>query len=420
MKIDESTRCTSQTNVGGRFIVSYTLAFLGMWIGLMTPPIITIALRLAELSPDNKEKYLAMVLGMGAIVAMFSNPVAGMLSDRTTSPHGMRKPWMIGGVLVGAFGTYLIAVGNFTLLLIGWCIAQAGFNAVLAALTAVLPDKVPRQQRGMVSGLLGLTTMVGMLAGVAITKIVGGSTLAMFIWPSTIAVIAVTVFSLFLDDRKLEFRAADDSSVVRSLRSFWISPRASPDFALAFASRFLLFVGLATLMNNQVYFLMERLGTSSTDIPEKMLIAMLTTTVATVFASVISGFLSDRLGRRKPFVLWAAVIYCLGLLIVSSSSSFDYFLIGIAVCGLGQGSYLAVDLALVTEVLPNKDGDTAKDLGIFNLASAMPQSLAPTIAPFFLSLGVSSPERNYGALFVAAALFALAGAAAVVPIRNVR
>jgi hypothetical protein len=91
-----------------------------------------------------------------------------------------------------------------------------------------------------------------------------------------------------------------------------------------------------------------------------------------------------------------------------------------ASAGWARGAYLAVDLALVTAVLPNQEADAAKDMGVFNLASALPQSIAPAIAPIFLAIGASSGGGNYTALFIAAALFGALGAMAILPIRRTR
>jgi MFS family permease len=149
-----------------------------------------------------------------------------------------------------------------------------------------------------------------------------------------------------------------------------------------------------------------------------MLTSTLVTTAAATAGSLISGWLSDRLGRRKLFVITSALVYALGLGFIGTADRFDAFLVGIALCGLGQGVYLAVDLALVTDVLPNKELDAAKDLGIFNLASALPQSIAPAIAPIFLAIGAGA--NNYVALFIAAAVFAFLGALAILPVKGVR
>lgn len=407
-----------QDRVGLLFTAIYALGYFGLWMALLTPVVVTMALRIAEIDPDNKESTLALILGIGAFVALVANPVAGYFSDRTTSRFGMRRPWIIGGVLLATLGLYLVATGGFALILVGWLLAQLGFNAALAAIVAILPDQVPVSQRGTVSGVLGICLQLGVVAGVFITERAGGDVVSMFMWPSYICIALVVLLAIFLKDRRLDPSEVKPADLAAFAKSFWISPRTAPDFAWAFLSRFLLFIGLATLLTYQVYFLIDRLGVAPADIPGKMLTSTIITTIATVIGSIGGGWLSDWLsGRRKLFVWVSAVIYAAGLGIVAFSGTFEMFLVGLAVCGVGQGVYFAVDLALVTQVLPNKE-DAAKDLGIFNIASAMPQSIAPAIAPIFLAIGGAG--NNYGALYMAAGIFAALGALAIFPIKGVK
>jgi hypothetical protein len=77
--------------------------------------------------------------------------------------------------------------------------------------------------------------------------------------------------------------------------------------------------------------------------------------------------------------------------------------------------YLAVDLALVADVLPHKD-HVAKDLGVFNIAGALPFSIAPATAPAILAIGSGS----YGVLYAVAGVCAIVGAVAILPARGVR
>jgi MFS family permease len=83
---------------------------------------------------------------------------------------------------------------------------------------------------------------------------------------------------------------------------------------------------------------------------------------------------------------------------------------------VGLGAYLSVDLALVTDVLPNKEDDAGRDLGLFNIASALPQSIAPAIASAILLF----TGGGYGAVFVAAGIVGVCAALAVSPVRTVR
>jgi hypothetical protein len=100
---------------------------------------------------------------------------------------------------------------------------------------------------------------------------------------------------------------------------------------------------------------------------------------------------------------------------IERRSDFNGFLVGMAISGLGFGVYVAVDLALALDVLPDKD-NAAKDLGVFNIAGALPFSIAPGIAPAILAIG----NGSYGVLYMVAGLCAITGAAAILPVRRVR
>jgi hypothetical protein len=109
---------------------------------------------------------LAVVTGIAALLAMVANPFFGRMSDRTTSPLGMRRPWMVIGLVGGSLGILMVALApNIPVVLVGWCIAQLLFNALLAALVAVLPDQVPAAQRGLVSGVLGVCMPIASVSG---------------------------------------------------------------------------------------------------------------------------------------------------------------------------------------------------------------------------------------------------------------
>jgi MFS family permease len=121
--------------VSWRFVLIYALAYTGTWVALLTPVLVTIALKVRQLTPDEAAANHSLVLSIGAFFALASNPFFGRLSDRTTSRFGMRRPWLIGGVIGGAAALLIVArAETIPTVLIGWCLAQLSFNAVLAAL----------------------------------------------------------------------------------------------------------------------------------------------------------------------------------------------------------------------------------------------------------------------------------------------
>jgi MFS family permease len=149
-------------------------------------------------------------------------------------------------------------------------------------------------------------------------------------------------------------------------------------------------------------------------VPHLLFTGVLVQSGLVVLASLAGGRLSDRTGRRKVFVVLAALVYALALFVLATSTSELGYLVGMAIGGLGFGAYIAVDLALVADVLPSH-GDTAKDLGVLNIAGALPFSIAPAVAPLVLHLGGGS----YAVLYALAGVCALAAAAAIVPVKRV-
>ncbi len=408
--------------VGPVFIAAYAAAYFGTWMALLTPIIVALPLRIAQIDAKGEAGALSLILGIGAIFALVANPLFGKLSDRTRSRFGMRRPWIIGGVITGTIGILMIALAPAVpLILVGWCLAQTGFNALLAVLVAVLPDQVPEEQRGTVSGVLGMCQNVGIVAGVFLAQAVAGlagATFLMFMLPTAICLILVLLFVFVLRDRRLDrTQQLPPYGVGEFLRSFWVNPRRYPDFGWNWLGRFLIFMGLATLLTYQVFYLLNHLHENPSGVATLVFISTLVQTIFIVIFSNLGGWLSDKAHRRKIFVIIAAVIYAAGLAVVAIAGSFTLFLVAIAITGIGQGTYLAIDLALAATVLPEGGKEAAKDLGVLNIANALPQSVAPAIAPIFLAIGAGN---NYTALFSAAAIFALLGALAIQPIKGVR
>jgi len=100
---------------------------------------------------------------------------------------------------------------------------------------------------------------------------------------------------------------------------------------------------------------------------------------------------------------------------IAIASNFNGYLVGMAIGGLGFGVYMAVDLALVADVLPDTDHN-AKNFGVMNIAGALPSSFAPAIAPVILAISIGSS----GVLYAVAGICAIIGGAAILPVKRVR
>ncbi|GAB3598319.1 MFS transporter [Microbacterium tumbae] len=391
----------------------------GVFLALLTPVMVSMAFKIQHIDPDGATASLGLVLGVGAFFALICNPLVGRLSDRTTSRWGMRRPWILGGGIVGLGGFLVIGIADSVwVVLLAWCLVQASMNAVLAAANATLPDQVPVTRRGRVSGIVGITTPLAILAGSFIVNYLPGD-FERFAVPAFIAIVLIVVFVLVLKDRRLAEKPAERFTIGLFFRSFVFNPRKHPDFGWTWLTKFFVMFGYAGIATYLPYFLQDRFALDEQATVSTILLANVASTIAMAVSAPLGGFLSDRIGKRRPFVALAGVIMVAGLLLLAFAPSIEVVVVAQAIIGLGAGSFLSVDLALATEVLPNP-ADTAKDLGVLNIANALPQSIAPAIAPAIIAVGALTPLGGYSVWYLFGAVIALLGAVLVYRIKGVK
>ncbi len=411
------------------WVASLALVNLGVMCGWFGPIQVLLAEQAREISPDHKEQLLAWVLGTGAFVSMVCNPVFGAFSDRTRLRVGRRLPWVVVGVVGGSLSLMALSVAESAItMLLAWCGVQAFLNAVYAAVTAAIPDQVPRERRGLVGGVLAMAQTLGVVGGVAIAAATGSIAAG---YLATIAALVLLSLPYLLRSRDL---ALPPDHVVPAfrlgafVRGFWISPRAYPDFAWAWLTRFLVNVGNAVGTLYLLYYLTDGLGVPEDEADGRVLVLTTLYAVTTVLTTVVGGAWSDRLGRRKVFVIWSGLVAGTATLILAIPQTWPAAVAAAIVLGAGYGMYTSVDFALVTQVLPDAE-DRARDLGVINVANALPQVFAPVAASLILvgveAAGGSVATRGdswslgYGLVYAFAFGCSLLGSILVTRIRSV-
>ncbi len=393
----------------------------GVYLALLTPVLVSMAFKVQHITPNPADinGNIGLVFGVGALFALFANPLAGRLSDRTTSRFGMRRPWVLGGAIVGLGGFLLIGVAtSIWVVLAAWCLVQTALNAMLAAANATLPDQVPVASRGRVSGIVGITTPLGILAGSFVVNFLPGD-VERFVVPGVIALVLAVLFVLVLRDRRLTEKPAQRFTVGQFFGSFVFNPRKHRDFGWTWLTKFFVMFGYAGVATFLPRYLTESFHLAEQDVIGIILLSNLAATAAMVISSPLGGILSDRFGKRRPFVAIAGAIMVVGLLVLAFAPNTTAIIIGQAIIGLGAGSFFSVDLALATQVLPNPE-DTAKDLGVLNIANALPQSIAPAIAPLIIAAGSATALGGYTTWYLFGAVVAAAGAVLVYRIKGVK
>ena len=400
--------------VGRGWTAALSLANGAIWVGWFGPLQILLASQAEHFAPGSgmsKETMLAWVTGAGAVVSLVANPFFGALSDRTTARRGRRTPWIVAGAAGGALSLLLLAGARGAgTMAAGWCLAQLTLNAAFAAVTAAVPDRVPRLQRGVVGGWLGAAQILGVVGGTGLATAAGGVG-AGYAACAVFTLLGVLPYVLRYEDLRLAPADRPEWSWRRFAAGFRLSPRRHPDLGWAWLTRFLINLSNSLVLLYLLYYLRDRLHLSD---PGRGVLVLTAVNSLTLLATVVTGGIwSDRVGRRKPFVLWSGVLMAVATALLAGWQTWSGAIVAAAVLGIGFGVFTSVDFALMTDVLP-RALDRGKDLGVINVANALPQVAAPALAaPVVTYLG------GYRALYLAAAVIGLGGAVLVRRIRGV-
>jgi len=421
MERESSSAGGEQQKVGARYIWLMVLAQFGVFMAFITPLAISLAIRVQDLAPG-REEYLGYITGAGALAVMLSSPFLGVASDRTRTRLGRRRPFMIVGTILGVVSLVVMALAPSVLILgIGWVLAQLGWGQVLANLQISTADRLPQSQRGKVAGLTGFATQIAPVFGVIIASGLTGDPLLLFLIPGIVGVILVAAFVVFVhenDSRGNTF--ADRITVPSLLGKYLYKPSHYPDFSWNWLGRFLFYFGLTLNTTFTAFFFASRLGVPVAEVAGIIALLGGVGVLATTIGAIGGGFLSDKLRRRRLFLLLAGSLMAVGMLTMAFSSEMPALIAGSLIVSMGIGGFAAVDQALLLDVLPERETDAGRFMGITGFATSIPQATAPLIAPLFLAIGATADDKNYTLLFVIAAACVFAGGLVVLRIKSVR
>jgi MFS family permease len=376
-----------------------------------------------------KTTALSAVAALQALVAIVVQPISGAASDRLETPWGKRRPFMVGGVLAQCtFLVLLFMAGSYPAVIVAMMLQELASNTAQGPYQGLLPDLVPTDKRGLASGYLGASQLVGQVAGVAIAGVLAAS--GELHWAILFAGAAVLVGMLTtvlgvterVEPALAEVRGRDWARGTFRLRG-WAAPiRAmvldvwgrdvleKRDYLWLLASRLLILMATGTLQPFAYFYLEDSLGLGSS---AGLAVTPLAATVAFVaLASAIpGGALTSRWGRVRTVLVSAAFGAVGSLLFAVAPSYWMVFLFAIPF-GVALGVFLSADWALLVEVAP--PGESGRYLGLSNTVTAAASVLAVVIGgPLADLVNASEPGVGYRAIFVLAAVEFAAGALCV-------
>ncbi|MDO7908191.1 MFS transporter [Paenibacillus sp. JX-17] len=360
-----------------------------MMLALMTPATLLLTFKMIEIDPNGYTSSYGLVAGIGAFFALLGNPIGGAISDRTNISFGRRRTWILIGPLVGCAALLVVGFASQTWqIILGWAVAQLFFNFGMASYTALIPDQVDSKRQGTLSGIMGLGIPASIAIGMLLMNVMGDASTGVK-W-SVMAALGIVgpLISLFLiRDGKVDVvkKPQTKASLSERISKVYPSPRKYPHFTWAVALKFLMMMGYCSSLYLTV-MLVNRMGLSESAATASVATINIIAMIGTAITSVLGGIWSDKVGKQKPFLYVTVIVIAAGIFLYAFVPTMMSYTLASLLIGIGYGCFSAVDMALVSRILPNKE-DAAKDFGIMNVANALPQSIVPAIAPLLLGVG---------------------------------
>lgn len=360
---------------------------------------------------------ISLMMMIGSFFTLFAQPIVGVISDRWRSPFGRRAFWIVAGAIGGAvFMVGLRYSSTVALLTVFWTVGQVSLNFMQAPLSTTVADRVPENRVGMVSGLSGVGMMAGFTGGSVVAGLLfnrlGLDTYFVFALAVVIGALGFVTFAKDRSSKDLEVKPFDWVGFFKG----YAIPLRDHDFRWTWIARFFMFFGYTAISNFVLYILQSHIqpalsaseanetfaGLSSAALPGQLIMML------------IAGRLSDMVGRRKPFVIGSSAFIAAIMLIPIFVPTLPAFYAFFVLLAASYGMYMAVDVALFIDVLPDKEA-AGRDLGVANVASNIGQMLAPVAAGQIVAL-----TAGYSALFIMSIVAVAVSAAAIIPVRKVK
>jgi MFS family permease len=373
---------------------------------------IAIQKRVPQMVPAGQGGTYLAIQGLVIVwVNILVQPTIGMISDYTHSRWGRRKPYIAIGATLDVLFLIGVALSNsYVVLVVFLLLLQFSSNFAQGPFQGYVPDLVPEKQVGLASAMVGSMQTLGYIVGGIIVS------LALLVDPAhpdfVIPTIALGIIEFATAMGTLRWvreggapRDRRGRSWIQIARSAWATDILKErSFVFLVLSRLMFFAGLNTLLAWFVIFLDRTVLVLPSEQGILYPATQVVVAVVTAGATIPSARISDRVGR-KPVIYVACLIGGAGLVVMAAAPSFLVFLFGAMLLGVASGTFLAVDWALMTDIIPK--AASGRYMGISNIAVAAAGTLAGAVVGPIIDVVGGKAETGDGprAAYLVAVLF---------------
>lgn len=437
---------TPRLSIGEQLVLNVLWFSINLQYAALLPVVIPIQILLfvtpGQVGNAQQATFLGWLSMVASVISLCMPPLVGTLSDHTTNRFGRRRPYIaIGGLLLISGTPFLASSTNVFIFLIGLSLLHLGNNVLTPAYQSLVPDRVPKEQRGEASGYVGAMTILGNVASLGLAAVLLGginqngyskslirSHASIYYIIGAIALfIAIVITLVFVHETprlpdKDTSKETGEKFLTRFARWFehgWKTPWHSYNFIIVFLTRASIMMGLALFMTYVEYYF-ARVQHVTNFVQVTALVAVLALGGGVV-SGIAFGILSDRLKRRAPVVCVATLCMSLtSLAFVVTSANLINWLWPLGVLfGLGYGAYTSVDWALSVDALPSLE-EAGESLGVWNATMNLPAIIAPLLGSLIINITDRFGQivLGYRLVFLVASLFLIVAAISVLFVRE--
>jgi MFS family permease len=414
-------------------------------------------------SPEQQGTFYGNMRLYSLMVALLVQALAGMLSDRSMTKWGRRRPYILVGTLLNVIA--LIAIGaspTYWFLFVFVVFSQVASNIAHGATQGLIPDLVPEDRRGRFSGVKAVMELLPLIIialtigpliasgrmwygiGVQVAMLLFAMAITMFVpekpldekpdalnWKPFGRLVGMTLVFMvviLLSGEVVQWfgsrldigRSVANHLVVMGLVGLagmavavilgvWGSvqvsigreaSRKNPSFTWWVINRLAFLVGANNLSTFAIYFLQGRLGYEGDAAAGPASQLKLIVGVLILLFALPSGWLADKIGR-KVLVAVSGILATIGTVVLLLSPNLAVIMVGGCIVGAGIGMFFTTNWALGTDIVPQKEA--GRFLGISNLAGAgagaVGSYIGGPIADYFTANFPQTPGLGYMLIF---------------------
>lgn len=402
------------------FLSVYFFGLSFLWNGLS---LVILPMLVATLVPEAwKNAYLGLLSSAGLALAALVQPLSGHLSDRTATPWGRRRPWILAGTLGDFVCLALLATaGGFPALAVGYLLLQVSSNVAHGPAFGLIPDLVPPGRRGAASGAKGLAEIAGLIAGGLVAGHLAGqgrpgAGLAA-IGLVLAAALAGTLWGVREEPVPLSSRNGPRRRPLLDLQGALDGLREAQARHSAYlwllAARLLMLTAITPVQGFAQYYVQDVLRVPNPAAATGQLAAAIGLSV--LIAAYPAGILADRWGAW-PLNVASGLLAGFGIAGMVLAQTLGQVLALASAVGLAMGVFVSANWALATRLAPEEAG--GRYLGLSNLATAGAGMLGRLAGPMIDAVNLVRPNAGYLALFATCSLLMWMGTALLFQVRR--